>query len=131
MASKTARFIVTPQPIIGPVAYHDYTKLKPEERTLKRMMDSSLVPEADMTVRGGWTEVKNGPQASFVEPHIHEVSQMYIILGDLTAEVSLDGERHELTAPACVFIPAGMMHTIRMLKGSGYFLGIMRAGEYE
>lgn len=131
MPGKTDRFIVTPQPV-EQLVYHDLVKLKLQGRTVKKMMDSSLVPEADITVIGGTrTEVKEGPRESIVEPHTHEVSELYVILGDLVDEVILDGERHEVTGPACVFIPAGMTHAICALRGSGYTLAIVRAGKYE
>ena len=130
MTSKTDRFVAAARPI-KQLAYHDYTTLEPEDRTSKLMMDSSLVPEADITVVGGRKEIKPGRYWSVPEPHKHEVSELYMILGDLTVEVILDGEGHEVTGPACVFVPAGMMHTIRMIRGSGYSFGILRAGKYE
>lgn len=130
MTSKTDRFVVAARPS-EQLAYHDYTKLHPEDRTSKMMMDSSLVPEADITVVGGRREIKPGRYWPVPEPHKHEVNELYMILGDLTVEVILDGEGHEVTGPTCVFIPAGMMHTIRMIRGSGYSFAILRAGKYE
>ena len=131
MPRKTDRFIVTPQPV-EQLVYHDLAKRKQEGRTVQKMMDSSLVPEADMTVMGGnRIELKEHPLKAIIEPHKHEVSELYVILEDLVLEVILDGERHEVTGPACVFIPAGMTHTFRILVGSGCVLAILRAGKYE
>jgi len=129
MTGKTGRFIAAARPI-EQLAYHDYNKLEPEDRTSKLMMDSSLVPEADMTIVGGRKNIKPGNFWPVPDPHKHDVSEIYMILGDLTVEVILDGEGHEVTGPTCVFIPAGMMHTMRMIRGSGYSFGILRKGEY-
>lgn len=131
MPRKTDRFIVTPQPV-EQLVYHDLPKPKLQGRTVKKMMDNSLVPEADMTVFGGSRiELRHHPLKVIIHPHKHEVSELYVILEDLVLEVILDGERHEVTGPACVFIPAGMTHSFRVLGGSGYILAIVRAGKYE
>ena len=129
MTSKTGRFVAAAQPI-KQLAYHDYDQLKPEDRTSLLMMANSLVPEADMTIVGGKRNIKPGNPWPIPEPHTHEVSEIYMILGDLTVEIILDGEGHEVTGPTCVFIPAGVTHTMRMIKGSGYSFGILRKGEY-
>ena len=130
MAGETERFIVSPQ-IVGEIPYHDMARAREDIGPSYNYMSNSMVPEADLwvTVR----EVKQVPAdlKSFVEPHTHSVSKVYAIIGDLTVEVVLDGERHEVTGPAGVFIPAGMMHTNRLLSGSGYWIVIMRGGKYE
>ena len=59
------------------------------------------------------------------------IFQAFNLIGDLTVEVTLDGEKHEVSSPAAVFVPAGMMHTIFPLKGSGYVVVTMRGGKFE
>ena len=129
MASKTDRFIVSPQPI-EELVYHNISQMKRVSGTHNAFMDSSLVQEADILLHV--REVKEVPSGleSHIEPHKHDVSQLYGIIGELTIEVILDGERHEVKGPACVFIPAGVMHTSRPLRGNGYILAILRKGEY-
>jgi hypothetical protein len=94
-------------------------------------MSSDLVPEADVNL--GIRHVINTPTdfKPHIEPHTHEVSQVYAVVGELTVEVLLDEEKHQISGPAGIFIPAGMMHTIRPLKGSGYLVVVVRGGEYR
>ena len=132
MAGKTERFIVAAQPRTEEIPlHHDAARVREELGTPYTYMGSSLVPEADMYFVLRY--VKNVPPdfKPYVEPHKHEVSQFYAFIGDITYEVTLEGERHEVTGPAAVFIPAGMAHTIHPLRGSGYVAIVTRAGKYE
>lgn len=128
MTGKTGRFIVTPR-LLEELTYHDM-RLR-EMGPLYTFMDRALVPEADVVVLVH--DVKKVPPnfKPYVEPHTHEVSQLYNLIGELTFEATLDGERHEVTAPASIFIPAGVKHTIRPLRGSGYVVVVLRSGKYE
>ena len=130
MASKTERFIV-PAQLIEELPYHDMVRTRAELGPSYDYMSNSLLPEADINV--GIDHIKQVPVdfKSHIEPHKHQVSEVYAIIGDLTVEVILDGERHEVSGPAGVFIPAGMIHTMRPLRGSGYFAAVMRGGKYE
>lgn len=130
MASKTKRLIV-PARLIDKLPYHDMARGREELGPSYDYMSSSLLPEADIWV--GIDHIKQVPVdfKPYIEPHKHEVSEVYVIIGDLTVEVILDGERHEVSGPAGVFIPAGMIHTFRPLRGSGYFAGVMKGGKYE
>jgi len=131
MTGKTDRFIVSPQPVVEELVYHNMAQIRRVPGTHNTFMDSSLVREADILLHV--REVKEVPSAlEFdAEPHKHDVSQLYGIIGELTLEVILDGERHEVKGPACVFIPAGTTHTLRLLKGNGYLLAILRKGKYD
>ena len=130
MAGKTERFIVSPQPV-EELVYHNMSQIKRGAGSHNTFMDNSLVQEADILLHV--REVKEVPSTLefAAEPHKHDVSQLYGIIGELTIEVILDGERHEVSGPAGIFIPAGILHTIRPLKGSGYVVLSMRAGKYE
>ena len=119
-------------PVTGEVPlHHDAARVKEELGTAYTYMDSSLVPEADM--RFVVRHIKNVPPdfKPYVELHKHEASQLYALIGDLTYEVTLEDERHEVTGPAAVFIPAGMTHSLCPLRGSGYIVTVVRAGKYE
>ncbi|MFC1940846.1 hypothetical protein ACFLWL_00305 [Chloroflexota bacterium] len=131
MASKTDHLVVAPQPRTEEIAlHHDESRVREELGTPYIYMASSLVPEADMHVN--IRHVKNVPPdfKPYVEPHKHEVSQLYVFIGDITYEVTLEGEGHEISGPAAVFIPAGMAHTIHPLRGSGYTAVVTRVGKY-
>jgi len=129
MSGKTDRFIVRPR-IVEKLVYHDMERAKKEIGLPYKYMGSSMIPEADIDV--GLQEVKKvPPDSSFIKSHRHDVSQFYGIIGDLTVEVTLEDEKHEVSGPASVFIPAGMLHSFRPLRGSGYVMTVLRRGEYE
>jgi len=130
MASKTKRFIV-PAQLIEELPYHDMARAREEFGPAYDYMSKSLVPEADINV--SIDHIKQVP-ADFkphIEPHTHPVSEVYLVIGDLTVEITLEDERHEVSGPAGVFIPAGMIHTMRPLRGNGYFAAVLGGGKYE
>ncbi len=130
MPGKTDRFIVRPK-IVGEIPYHEMTRANQEIGPSYNYMDQSLVPEADMVIH--IREIKHVPPGfkPYVEPHQHEVSSLYGIVGELTVEVTLDNEKHEVTGPTSIFIPPGMMHSIRPLRGKGQMIIMLRRGNYK
>jgi len=131
MGGRTDRFIVQPIPV-GEILHHDMSRFQ-EERDVNPVnyLDESLVPEADLVVHV--SEVKRVPPdfKPYVAPHQHEVSSFYGLVGDLTVEVQLDDEKREVTGPASIFIPPGLKHSIRPLRGKGHMIIILRQGRYE
>ena len=130
MPGGTERFIVRAQPK-GALPYHDTTTTH-ELGPSYHCMNSSLVAGADIYV--DVNQIKQVPTdftSAVAEPHRHPVSKVYTIIDDLTVEVSLDGEKHEVSGPAAVFVPAGMRHTLRPLRGSGYVVVTMTGGEFK
>jgi hypothetical protein len=130
MSRKTDRFIVRPR-IREELIHHDIDRAKQQIGLSYNYMDSSLVPEADIHV--GLQEVKQVPPdfKPFIKPHKHDVSQFYGIVGDLSIEVTLEDERHEVNGPASIFIPAGMIHSFCPLRGSGYIIIVLGKEKYE
>jgi len=130
MAEKTSKYIVRPK-IVGDLAHHQMAGVKQQLGPPYIYMEDSMVPEADLLVHVA--EIKEVPPnfKPYVDPHKHEVSSFYGIVGELTIEVLLDGETHEVTGPASVFIPPGMMHAIRPLRGKGTMIVILRRGDYQ
>jgi hypothetical protein len=69
-----------------------------------------------------------------VKLHKHTVDQMYMWIGSkndmrgLVIEVFLENESYILETPVAVYIPAGISHSHRYIKGSGYFVGILLTG---
>ena len=49
----------------------------------------------------------------------------------LEVEVELEGKRTAVRAPTSVFIPAGVEHALRILRGTGTVLSIVRSGTYQ
>jgi hypothetical protein len=131
MAGKSARFIVQPKPV-GEIPHHEMARVQKEgDLVPMNYLDDSLLPETDLVVHV--TEVKRVPPdfKPYVAPHQHEVSSFYGLVGDLTVEVLLGDEKREVTGPASIFIPPGLKHSIRPLRGKGYMIIILRQGKYE
>jgi 2-isopropylmalate synthase len=72
-----------------------------------------------------------------VDAHVHHCDSLFAFLGDgddyrgLTVEVRLGESLHRLESPASVFIPAGIVHSYRVLGGSGTYLNHVLSGSYE
>ena len=131
MTSKTERFIVAAQLTTEEIPYHDMRRAREMLGPNYSYMSSSVVPEADMSFSVQHVDKVPPDFKSYVEPHKHPASQLFAIIGDLTLEVILDGERSEVSGPAALFVPAGMSHTMRPLRGSGYIAVATRAGKFE
>ena len=131
MASKTEQLIVAAKVPTEDIPYHDMCRAREELGPNYVYMSSSLVPEADMSFSLQHVDKVPPDFKSYVEPHKHPTSQLFAIIGDLTLEVVLDGERSEVSGPAALFVPAGMSHTMRPLRGSGYIAAATRAGKFE
>jgi hypothetical protein len=64
-------------------------------------------------------------------PHTHEVDELYLLVspnrGGARIEVLLDGQRHELTSPAVMRIPAGSEHCFLTLEAEvgSYCFGVL------
>jgi hypothetical protein len=131
MAKKTDHWIIRPKPV-EEIPHHDMSQFERQRDIIPlNYLDVSLIPEADLVVHV--SEVKRVPAdfKPYVTSHKHEVSSFYGLIGDLTVEVILDGERHEVTGPASIFIPPEVMHSIRPLSGQGYMIIILRRGNYK
>ena len=130
MSGKTDHLVVRAQ-LIEEVVYHEVERAEKEIGPLYNFMEDCLVPEADICIHA--REVKQVPPdyQTHVAPHKHEVSSVYSIIGDLTVEVTLAEEKHQVTGPASVFVPAGMTHAVRPLKGTGYLVMVTKTGKYE
>jgi hypothetical protein len=129
MAEKIDPCIVKPKPL-GDLPHHEMDKVKQAMQAFIYLNDS-LVPGADMVIHIG--EIKNltAPFQPYVDQHKHDVSSAYALIGDLTLEVIIEGEKKEVSGPAGVFIPPGKMHSVRPLRGTGYFIVIQRSGKFE
>ena len=95
-------------------------------------LNKNIVPDADLNIYVHHMKVKEGEAPDYVDIHTHDVSQAYVFpLEGITFEVTLGDEKYVAESPACVFIPPGLKHTIKMLKGEGIEVSILRRGEYK
>ncbi len=128
---KTDRFVNHSPAIVRELLYHDMARAERELGPLLKFMDATIVEEADLVIHVRQVE-KDPPNESksTVDMHHHDESEVYCFLGDLKAEVTLGEEKHLVSAPAAVFIPAGMDHRIRYISGPGYMIGVVRSPKY-
>ena len=97
-------------------------------------LGADLVPGADLFITSRSVTALAEPADPNVKPHRHQVSQTYLFLSpdnSLEVEVELAGKRALVRAPASTFIPAGVEHALRILRGTGTVLSIVRSGTYE
>lgn len=97
-------------------------------------LSEGAVPGADLFITSRSVTALAEPAEPNVMPHRHSVSQTYVFLspdGSLEVEVELEGKAALVRAPATAFIPAGAEHALRILRGTGTVLSIVRSGRYE
>jgi mannose-6-phosphate isomerase-like protein (cupin superfamily) len=97
-------------------------------------LSGEQVPGADLFISSRSVTNLAEPADPNVKPHRHPVSQTYVFMSpddSLEVEVEIEGERSEVRAPASTFIPAGVEHALRILRGTGTVLSIVRSATYE
>jgi len=114
-----------------PLIHHDRDVMN-ELGPLMAFLNTDMVEEADLNIFVHHIDVKNPPGPEYVEIHAHEVSQAYVFpLPGITFEVTLGDEKYTVDSPATVFIPPRLRHTVRIVKGSGIEVSIVRNEKYE
>lgn len=77
------------------------------------------------------------PGPGHVDPHRHHVDSLFLFVGyesglsGLRAEVCLGDETFVVESPCSVFIPSGVVHSYRVLSGSGIFVNHVLEGDYN
>lgn len=100
-------------------------------------IEEKMLPESDCYIMVRKASGVKLDQPKYVDSHAHNVSSVYLFfsdendMGGLKAEVTLDGETHIVSSPSTVFIPTGVVHSYRLIEGSGYFIHTVLRGNYE
>lgn len=81
-------------------------------------------------------EIKNNlslKHRSYTELHAHNCDEWNIILSfeKLVFEICLDNESYEVSAPATVYIPQGLLHSANVLEGSGFYICVLDTSDYN
>ncbi|MFC1919228.1 hypothetical protein ACFLWX_00345 [Chloroflexota bacterium] len=126
---KTDHLIATPRKA-EQLPFHS-AKAEQMKATDWVYMDSSLVPESDLLINIRKVDFVPPGLPPETEPHSHEASSSYCVIGDVTLEVIIEGNTHRISGPGSVFIPAGARHQARVIAGSGYIMMVLRNGEYQ
>lgn len=72
-----------------------------------------------------------------VDVHRHRVDSIFLFLGHgenltgLSVEVLLGKRTFTVNSPSSVFIPSGVLHSYRVVSGSGIFVNHVQAGDYN
>ena len=114
----------------------------PHHRTMRNVpvfVDRELCEEANI-----WVMIPKLPKmlkdktGAAEEPHTHDVAQIYCFEQDITAEVGLGEtpdkmQSHLVKAPATIYIPAMVYHTLSLLETGENPAGIsiLLKGNYE
>ena len=124
-------FITKPAAIKHDAKHHDNVRANELLGPRHKYVDKLLVPGGNLSI--SVREIKQVPPdyKSHVKPHKHDDwSEVYAVIGDdLTVEYMLGEETREVTGWSALFVPAGMVHSYRPIKGSGYMVFISRSGE--
>lgn len=129
-----SRFIL--QPDIRPTSEikHHYDNA-PGQRYV--FLDQQKCPESSLYTIVRVAKDISPHQQPYVDPHRHICASEFIFMGDhddmtgLTAKVWLAGEEFVVEAPATVFIPAEVEHTVQLLAGSGKFIHVVAHPVYN
>ncbi len=114
-----------------PLVHHDRAAMD-TLGPLMAFLNTDMVEEADLNIFIHHIEVKDPPGPDYVAPHSHEVSQAYVFpTAGITFEVTLGDEVYVVESPATVFIPPRLRHTVKILRGSGIEVSIVRNDKYE
>ncbi len=74
---------------------------------------------------------------SHVDMHKHNCDSAFLFIGNrknlrgLVCEVSLGNEKYLIESPTSVFIPKGLNHSYRLVRGSGYYINIVLSSDYN
>ena len=125
---KISKFIL-------PVEARSATELKKHKKGVgKRYIfsDNKNNPKGNIyAILRNVKNVKMPPQ--HVELHSHNCDSLWMFFGNkndlkgLQVEVVLGKEKYKLNSPASIYIPKGVKHTYRFIKGSGNYVNIVLA----
>jgi len=78
------------------------------------------------------TDLEPGSR-DYCEPHSHECDEINLILStsSLVYDIVLGDERYEVEAPACIHIPAGLLHSANVIRGTGHFIALLDTEDYR
>ncbi len=126
--------------LIGKPFQKDATELRYHAKgqgTRTVFLDDRVVAGSPLYAIVRSVEDAHEDQVSHVGAHAHTCDSAFLFMGDgpdlegLVCEVALGDERYRLESPASVLIPKGLEHSYRFLSGSGYYINIVLAGNYN
>ena len=102
------------------------------------LVNQDRLPESDLYVIERRVDAAVTPeQEAYVDLHRHNCTTFYVFRGaeatpdSLQVEVQLGEEVRVVQSPCQVFIPAGLPHTLRIVRGPGSFIHVVLRGDYD
>lgn len=114
------------------IKHHDMSAIK-KLGTARKYLDKSLLEQADTRVIVRRLDGNTENSEQYMNPHTHDVNQIYLFIGepgDLVFEMHLGGETHTVESPCTAFIPAGLEHWEKYIRGKGYLVTVLGKGSY-
>jgi quercetin dioxygenase-like cupin family protein len=128
---KYEKYVITPFEEKKDLPWHNKSEME-TMGPLIAFLNKHIVPEADLNIYVHHMKVEEGKAPDYVDMHTHDVSQAYVFPQEgLTFEVNLGEENYVVDSPACIFIPPGLVHNLKILKGEGLEVCILRKEEYK
>ena len=128
---KYEKYVIKPFEETKDLPWHNKSEME-TMGPLIAFLNKHIVPEADLNIYVHHMKVTEGQAPDYVDMHTHDVSQAYVFPEEgLTFEVTLGDETYVTDSPACVFIPPGIVHNLKILKGEGLEVCILRKEEYS
>jgi len=128
---KYEKYVIKPFEEKKELPWHNKGAMK-DMGPLIAFLNKHIVPEADLNIYVHHMKVKEGEAPDYVDMHTHDVSQAYVFPEEgITFEVTLGDEKYVEDSPACVFIPPKLIHNLKILKGEGIEVCILRKEEYK
>jgi mannose-6-phosphate isomerase-like protein (cupin superfamily) len=128
---KYEKYVITPFEEKKDLPWHDRSGVE-DIGPLIAFLNKNIVAEADLNIYVHHMKIEEGNAPDYVEMHTHDVSQAYVFPTEgLTFEVTLGDEKYTVESPAYIFIPPGLVHNLKMLKGEGLEVCILRKEEYK
>jgi len=124
-----ARYTTKPHDL-SELAHHVDVDMPAAYKTRLLHLSGEMLPIADLFITSRSVVNLEGPAEPNVLPHRHEVTQTYLLFSDdnsLEVEFTIDGEYFTARAPAAVVVPPMMLHSPRILRGTGTVLSVIRA----
>ncbi|MFW9779460.1 MAG: hypothetical protein ACFFE8_11450 [Candidatus Heimdallarchaeota archaeon] len=117
------------------IPHHDSSEMEKIGANMV-LLDDSLFSGAGVRIT---TRIVRGvvdEPEDYVELHTHEVDQVFIYLGEAGNESSLEvefrfeEEVYRIKSPTTVFVPKGVAHTQKIIRGSGRYITLLKKGKY-
>ncbi|MDC9581603.1 hypothetical protein PSI15_08515 [Xenorhabdus sp. PR6a] len=158
--NSAAYSIFDPEQLNGQISLERFTPLQHQELFLKPfeksatelkyhrhgpgkrfvMLDNRLIdgsPFYFIARQFSMTNTDETTEIGHVDNHIHNCDSVFLFLGDgkdyagLEVEVNIGGTIRRLSSPSSVFIPAGVNHSYRFIRGCGTYINFVNKGCYH